>query len=148
MKRATLLLLATLACTNSDDTVTDATDQRALPHDVHSYAQPDTARVTHVSLDLTPDFAAKKLRGTARLAVTRTGNADTVILDVRDLTIKSVRSPGGDSLRYTIGAAKEFLGAPLAVALPARDSAAAQADTIVIEYETAPIAAAVQWLSP
>ncbi|MEX1187388.1 MAG: M1 family metallopeptidase [Gemmatimonadaceae bacterium] len=149
MNRAALLAFAVLACSSTDDTVTDATKQRPLPHDPHSYAQPDSARVTHVSLDLTPDFTAKRLRGTARLAVVRTGNADSVILDMRDLTIKRVATAGGDSLGFSIGASKEFLGAPLAVALPARDtSAQARADTIVIEYETAPTAAAVQWLSP
>ncbi len=149
MNRAALLAFAVLACSSTDDAVTDATGQRQLPHDPHSYAQPDTARVTHVSLDLTPDFSANRLRGTARLAVVRAGNADSVILDIRDLTIKRVTTTGGDSLGFSIGAAKEFLGAPLAIALPTGDSAAqAQADTIVIEYETAPTAAAVQWLSP
>ncbi|MEO7647460.1 MAG: M1 family aminopeptidase/hydrolase, partial [Gemmatimonadaceae bacterium] len=129
--------------------MTDATDQRPLPHDVHSYGQPDSVRVTHVSLDLTPDFAAKRLRGTARLAITRAANADSVVLDVRDLTITRVTSSRGDTLGFKIGATKEFLGAPLAIALPARDtSAQSQADTIVIEYETAPTAAAVQWLTP
>ena len=149
MNRAALLFIAVLACSSTDDTVTDASGQRQLPHDPHSYAQPDTARVTHVSLELTPDFSARRLRGTARLAVVRTGDADSVILDIRDLTIKRVTTAGGDSLGFNIGAAKEFLGAPLAVALPPRDaSARAAADTIVIEYETAPTAAAVQWLSP
>ncbi len=149
MNRAALLAFAVLACSPTDDTVTDATDQRPLPHDVHSYGQPDSVRVTHVSLDLTPDFDAKKLRGTARLAIARTENADSIILDVRDLTIKRVTNSRGDTLSFKIGATKEFLGAPLAIALPARDtSAQSQADTIVIEYETAPTAAAVQWLTP
>jgi aminopeptidase N len=148
MNRAALLAFAVLACSSTDDTVTDASGQRELPHDPHSYAQPDTARVTHVSLDLSPDFAAKRLRGTARLAVTRTANADSVILDVRDLTIKRVTTTAGDSLGFSIGAVREFLGAPLAIALPRRDTSAQAADTIVIEYETAPTAAAVQWLSP
>ena len=149
MNRAALLVFAALACTTADDTVTQSTDQRALPRDPHSFGVPDSARVTHVSLDLTPDFTAKRLRGTARLAIARTGNADSVVLDIRDLTIKSVRTTGGDTLGFSIGAAKEFLGTPLAIALPARDSAAqAQPDTVVIEYETAPTAAAVQWLSP
>jgi leukotriene-A4 hydrolase len=148
MNRAALLVFAVLACSPTDDTVTDATSQRRLPHDPHSYAQPDSARVTHVSLDLTPDFTAKRLRGTARLAVARTGSADSVILDMRDLTIKRVTTSGGDSLGFSIGAPREFLGAPLAVALPPRDTSSQGADTIVIEYETAPTAAAVQWLSP
>lgn len=149
MNRAALLFLAVLACSSADDTVTGDSGERQLPHDPHSYAQPDTARVTHVSLDLTPDFTAKRLRGTARLAIARSGDADSVILDIRDLTIKRVTTAGGDSLRFSIGAPREFLGAALAVALPRRDtSARAAADTIVIEYETAPTAAAVQWLSP
>jgi leukotriene-A4 hydrolase len=41
-----------------------------------------------------------------------------------------------------VGASEEFVGAPLAIALPARG------DTIVIEYETSPDAAAVEWLAP
>ncbi|CAN5698440.1 M1 family metallopeptidase [soil metagenome] len=149
MKRAVFLLIAALACTSDDDTVTDSTEERRLPRDVHSYGEPDSARVTHVSLDLTPDFPAKRLRGTARLAIARTGTADSVLLDVRDLTIKRITNTAGGALAFNIGATKEFLGAPLAVALPARDtSARAQTDTIVIEYETAPTAAAGQWLEP
>ena len=37
--------------------------------DIHSYAQPAIARVTHVDLDLTADFAAHTLAGTAALDV-------------------------------------------------------------------------------
>ena len=38
--------------------------------DVHSYARPEIARVKHVSLDLTTDFAASTLSGTATLDIT------------------------------------------------------------------------------
>ena len=149
MNRLALLAFAALACAPADDTVPDQSDQRPLPRDVHSYAQPDSARVTHVTLDLTPDFAAKRLRGTARLTISRTGSSDTLKLDVRDLTIKRITTASGDSLGFSIGAAKEFLGSPLAISMPARDtSATTAADTIVIEYETSPTAAAVQWLNP
>ena len=148
MNRVALVAFAALACSPTDDTVTDTGNQRTLPRDVHSYAQPDSARVTHVSLDLTPDFAAKRLRGTAHLTIARAASADSVVLDVRDLTITSITSSRGDTLGFKIGAAREFLGSPLAIALPARDSTQAQSDTIVIAYETAPTAAAVQWLEP
>ncbi len=148
MNRVALVAFAALACSPTDDTVTDTGNQRTLPRDVHSYAQPDSARVTHVSLDLTPDFAAKRLRGTARLTIARAASADSVVLDVRDLTITSITSSRGDTLGFKIGAAREFLGSRLAIALPARDSTQAQSDTIVIAYETAPTAAAVQWLAP
>src|SRR5688500_6779474 len=102
MNRAILFLLVALACSPADDAVTTASDQRRLPRDVHSYAHPDSARVTHVSLELTPDFAAKRLRGTARLTIARDAAADSVILDVRDLTIKSVTSARGDSLDFNV----------------------------------------------
>ncbi|MDQ3243029.1 MAG: M1 family metallopeptidase [Gemmatimonadota bacterium] len=114
----------------------------ALAKDVHSYAQPDEARVTHVSLDLTPDFASRKIVATARLTISRSAAADSVVLDVRDLAIKRVTDASGAALGFNVGAVKEFLGAPLTIALPARG------DTIVIDYETSPAAAAVQWLAP
>jgi aminopeptidase N len=113
----------------------------ALPHDIHSYAQPVKARVTNVSLDLTPDFAAKQIAGVARLAIQKAAGADSVILDIRNIRIERVTDAKGDSLRYNIGAAQDFLGSPLAIALPAAG------DTVVITYRTSPNAAAVQWLS-
>lgn len=113
-----------------------------LPHDPHSYARPDQARVTSVSLDLTPDFATHRLSGTARLAIERASSADSIILDVRNLNIKRITDARGAALGYSIGAEQEFIGSPLAVALPANG------DSIVIEYETSPDAAAVQWLAP
>ena len=139
-----LLLAATaavLGCTEADTTAGNAA-LPALPPDPHSFARPEKARVTHVSLDLTPDFATKRLSGTAKLAVTRAEGADTVVLDVRDLQIKRVRDSKGATLQYNLGAPKEFVGAPLSIAL------AAGTDTVVIEYATSPAAAAVQWLEP
>lgn len=133
---------AVFACTPTEQASTAKdSDLPALPHDEHSYAQPEKARVTNVSLDLTPDFAAKRINGIARLAIQKTGNADSVILDIRDIDIKRVTSASGDTLGYRIGASKEVLGAPLAIALPPTG------DTVVIEYQTSPTAAAVQWLS-
>ncbi len=46
---------------------TPATALTPLAQDVHSYARPNQARVTHVDLDLRADFAAKQLAGTAAL---------------------------------------------------------------------------------
>ena len=129
------------ACTQNQEQATDDAKLPPLPHDVHSYAQPEKARVTHVSLDLVPDFATKRITGTARLAVQKAADADSIVLDIRDLDITSVRSSMGDSLGYNIGPAKEFLGSPLSIALPPNS------DTVVVAYRTSPDAAAVQWLS-
>jgi len=113
-----------------------------VPSDPHSYAQPSEARVTHVALDLTADFETKTLAGVAKLAVERTPGADSVVLDVRDLSIGGVTDARGNALGYVIGDSAPFLGAPLSVALPE------DGDTIVIAYHTSPDAAAVQWLAP
>ncbi len=133
-------LIAAVAC--NEKYPPSATQAWLLPRDIHSFAQPEKARVTNISLDLTPDFASHQLRGTARLAIERGQNPDSIVLDTRDLTIKSVKDASGGALGFKVGAADKLLGAPLAVALPQ------QGDTIVIEYETSPGAAAVQWLAP
>lgn len=134
--------LALMACTQADRAAVEDSQLPPLPHDQHSYAQPEKARVTNVSLDLTPDFATKRIAGIARLTIHRAERVDSIILDVRDLDIKRVTDARGTALGFNVGASKEFLGAPLAIALPA------SGDTIVVEYETSPDAAAVQWLAP
>jgi leukotriene-A4 hydrolase len=114
----------------------------ALPADPHSFAHPAEARVTNVSLDLTPDFTTRRMTGTARLAIQRAPSADSIILDVRDLTINRITDARGNPLGYAIGAAQKTTGSPLAIALRPGT------DTIVIAYQTSPDAAAVQWLLP
>ena len=134
------ILLAGVACASPSER--SAADTVALPRDIHSYARPDEARVTHLALDLVPDFTAKRIGGTARIAIDREPGADSIILDVRDLAIKHVADAGGNSLGFNVGLTREFVGAPLAIALPA------QGDTIVVQFEAQPNAAAVQWLEP
>jgi leukotriene-A4 hydrolase len=136
-----LVLTFVTACAQATDK--DKETQRwQLPHDVHSFARPEKARVTNVSLDLTPDFSTHRVRGTARLAVERGQSPDSIVLDTRALTIKGIKDSRGNPLGYKLGGTQQLLGAPLAIALPS------QGDTIVIEYETSPEAAAVQWLVP
>ena len=135
------LVVAIAACSQADVPADDAT-LPPLPRDVHSHAQPEKAKVTHVSLDLTPDFDTRRISGTARLAITRAAGADSVILDVRNLEIRSVTDSRGTALGFAVGTANEALGAPLSIALPSGS------DTVVIAYATSPDAAAVQWLAP
>jgi aminopeptidase N len=126
---------------------------QALPdpnrRDLHSFANPRQIRVTRVELDLTADFNAKQLHGSATLDVERaTGVASKVplILDTRDLTIESVDSSGRDGgwtkTRHTLGARDGVLGRPLSITLPAGTN------RVRIAYRTAPTAGALQWLNP
>lgn len=124
------------------DGAAPVSERLVLPEDVHSYARPAEARVTDVALDLTADFAAKQLHGTAMLTLDRAPDADEVVLDTRDLAIEQVTTPDGTPLTFTLGAADLHLGQPLTVSLPE------SGDRIVVHYRTSPEAAAVQWLSP
>ena len=137
-----LLGLAACAAPSSQPVGQQSVVAYPLLRDVHSFARPAEARVTHVTLDLTPDFATHRMSGTARLAIQRAPSADSIILDVRDLTINRVTDGQGNPLGYAVGAAQKFTGSPLAIALRSAT------DAIVIEYQTSPDAAAVQWLSP
>ncbi len=114
----------------------------ALPEDVHSYARPEEARVTHVALDLEADFERKTLAGTAALTVAAAPGATHVVLDTRGLAIERVTDSAGGPLAFELGAADPVLGQPLTVALPA------SGERVAVHYRTAPDAAAIQWLTP
>src|SRR5690606_19514112 len=72
--------------------------------DVWTRAQPQIARVTHVDVDLTADFASKTMRGTATLDILAARGAREIILDIDDLDIASITDAKGRKLPYTVGA--------------------------------------------
>ena len=109
--------------------------------DVHSYAKPLEARVTHLALDLAVDFDAKRIGGTATLDIEAKPDATTIILDDKGLEIEKITTAKGAPLQYKVGAVYEILGAPLEIAI-------GDARRIVITYKSAPNAGALQWLTP
>ena len=117
--------------------MTTSTQER----DIHSYARPDEVRVTHVALDLTADFDARVLSGTATLKLQRKGSAAQVVLDTKGLDIQRITS-GDDELKFVLGTEEKILGRALTVDLPAG------ATEITVTYRTNPDAAALQWLQP
>jgi len=114
--------------------------------DVHSHARPEIARVNHVALDLTTDFATGSLSGTAALDISAAPGAEEIILDVRNLDIQDVRDASGAPLQFQIGADDPTLGQPLTIRFPA--FAPDEKRRIVVRYATRPDAAALQWLTP
>ena len=70
--------------------------------DIHSFARPADARVTHVALDLRANFADKRLSGTATLTIERRPGATNLVLDTRDLDIVGVADRAGASLPHTL----------------------------------------------
>jgi leukotriene-A4 hydrolase len=141
-KRSWLAVGAALAVGCSESAKQAAPAAPTVVEDAHSYARPAEARVKHVSLRLVTEFDARRIGGTAKLAIERRAGADSIILDTKDLAIRRVGAANGDTLPYRLGARDSILGSPLFIKLPPTG------DTIVIEYETSPEAAAVQWLAP
>ncbi len=110
--------------------------------DVHSFARPTEARVTHVALDLAADFKTHRLAGTAALTIHANPSAREIVLDTRDLTIESVTDSAGRSLTHDLAPADPILGRALRVTLPE------DRRRIVVRYTTNPTSAALQWLTP
>lgn len=109
--------------------------------DVHSFAEPAVARVTHVALDLDADFQAHRLRGTATLDLQTAPDARQVVLDTNGLTIEKVTNGDGKLLLWNLGKGEPIHGAPLTVTLDG-------AKRITITYATSPDARALQWMAP
>ena len=143
---ALLLTCAVVAC-DSGPSAPDGPADDPARRDLHSYANSDEIRVTHVELDLDVRFDERRLRGSAMLSFERLQeDADALVLDTRDLTITAVESwsptGGFDAATYSLAAADPVLGAPLTIVLPP------QATRARVTYETSPGASGLQWLTP
>ena len=127
-----------------------------LATDIHSFSRPDEARVKRLELELTVDFAAQRLSGSARLQVAVAPGATRLVLDTRDLVIAAVRAE--QSLKFTLAAAQGDFGSAMTIELPSAGSgggsgasgaaAVARELWIEVDYATSPGAAALQWLAP
>ncbi|MEO1525456.1 MAG: M1 family metallopeptidase [Planctomycetota bacterium] len=111
----------------------------------HSFARPSEAVVKHLHLDLVVDFETKTLSGAALLTISRSADANRLVLDIQGLKVSAVTC-NSVPLAWKLGESKPQLGRPLEIELPAGN-----VDTthdIKVEYQTRPSAAALQWLSP
>ena len=110
--------------------------------DIHSFARPEIARVTHVALDVGADFQTRRIEGTATLDIQARPGAKEIILDSKGLEIGAVSDGRGQPLNWKLGAADPILGQPLIIEI------GPDTEQIRIGYKSAPDAAALQWLSP
>lgn len=139
---AAALAVASCAPTGTAETTTAAAPAAvAYADDIHSYAEPEVARVSHVDLDLKADFDAKRLSGKATLDIVTAPGADRLLLDTKGLEVSAVHDGAGRPLEWSLGTADPILGAPLSIAL-------GDAKRVVISYRTGPEAPALQWLTP
>ena len=117
-------------------------DKTEVIVDNHTFAQPDTARVSHLYLELEVNFTDKKLTGKATYKIVKGPGADKIILDTRDLEIIEIWLDQTKQGIYNFGPEKPYLGQPLEIQL------LPETDEITIVYKTSETAAALQWLDP
>ncbi len=143
-----LSLLLMVACGDGGAPVADYDPAK----DYFSFANIDAFISEHLELDLTVDFEARSLHGTATLHLRRLQpGVARVVLDTRDLAIGSVEyeTANGDftAAVHRFGESGEYEGTPLIVELP---EAVLDDETPVlrIAYATSPASTALQWLPP
>lgn len=151
MRNSLLLLLAALwimgcgetAETTASDNGSDAKKEQIaamkLATDFHSYAQPNEAKVTHLSWNANVNFETKVIEGTARYDIEVAEDAERILFDIRNLDIQNVKVDGQD-VEFEIGPEKEFLGQPLSIPV------SGSAKEVSIEYASSPDAGALLWV--
>ena len=119
-------------------------------HDYFSFANTDEFVTEHLTLNLTVDFEAEVLHGSATLRMRHVGSDSAdIILDSRDLTIEAASFvlASGEELQteYRFGETDSVTGTPLFVNVPAnlRD---ARELSLRLDYRTSPKSTALQWL--
>lgn len=134
-----LLLISLIACNTS----TKPTQIAHYPADPHSYSRPSEALVKHLDLDISVDFEAHTLAGTATLTIENHG-AKQLYLDTKMLTISEVGISDGKNkqpTKFSFSENDSIMGKALIVDIENNTN------TVAIKYKTAPEAEGLQWLN-
>lgn len=137
------ILLALLAWPGGAFAGDRSGDSAAGAADIHSFARPAEAVVTHLDLDIEVDFLKKQIAGKARWRIRNHAGAARLYLDTRDLAIE--RATLGEEEKETgffPGNSVKFLGQPLEIEIHP------ETEVVTVYYHTRPGAAALQWLEP
>src|SRR5262245_5280360 len=113
-----------------------------IAKDIHSHAEPERVRVTHVGLDLELDFEERVVAGASELSFVRPDPAAPLVLDVQALEIEAVKGADGRSRRFSIGPPDGRLGSALRIDLEPGD------ERVRVLYRTTEDSEALQWLAP
>lgn len=134
------VVLLAVACNSGEPK--EASQEDVLSSDAHSYANFNEVRVEHMSLDLEVDFDRKVLDGSVRLDLNNISKGNTLILDVRKLSIKEIILDNGKKTNFELGDESKIFGSPLTIEiLPTTKN-------VTVHYTTSPEADALQWLDP
>ncbi|HEY0709014.1 MAG TPA: M1 family metallopeptidase [Polyangia bacterium] len=106
-----------------------------------SHAEPHRVVVRQVALDLTVDFAAKVVRGSAELSFDRPDPAAPLVVDTLALEIAAVTGSDGGPRTFALGKPDPVMGQSLTVTLAPTDR------KVTIRYQTTAKSEALQWLA-
>ncbi|WP_423146582.1 M1 family metallopeptidase [Rubrolithibacter danxiaensis] len=127
----------------SGNTAETVKSQNLVPHDAHSFAEPEKAVVKHLDLTLNVDFNNHLLTGKATWTIDNPTGSDEIIFDTRQLNIQKVTLDGEkEETMFALGDEIKFLGKPLSIQIKP------ETKKITICYTTEKDAAALQWLNP
>jgi len=132
-------LLALFSCQPKNST---ESNMKKSVKDPHSFADPSTAYVTHLSWNATVDFETKTLRATATWNIQSVKDAATILFDTKDLSIEKVWLNDSSDALYKLSASDPTMGQSLSIDLKPGTT------SVSIRYKTSPGAEAVQWLTP
>jgi len=113
-----------------------------VPDDVHSAAQPNRVRSTHLDLRLTLDFDQHVVRGEVTHHLARLDPEAPFSVDTDGLVVREVVDQDGRWLPQWLDGELPHIGRPLRIGLRSGTS------KVTIRYQTAPDAEAMQWLGP
>ena len=113
----------------------------SFTNDIHSFAKPNEAHVTHLTWKASVDFDKKIISAEATWAIDQS-EADSIVLDTKGLNIEKVLINNDQPSGYTLGSDVAILGQSLSIRITP------DTKTISIYYTTSPDAEALQWLAP
>ncbi|KAG0258255.1 Leukotriene A-4 hydrolase [Mortierella polycephala] len=119
-----------------------------MPYDPTSQSNLDEVKTNHIHLDLTVDFDAKTLAGSAELEVEAIADQVTkLILDTSYIVVRSVSTAVGEALSFNVEQRHEKYGSALVIHLPTA-LFMGEKTKIIVAYATTQDCTACQWLEP
>lgn len=138
-------LFSTASCGNKKtESEKDKTQQTmdTVVYDVHSNANINEVKTTHLNLDLTVNFDKKIISGVAQHTISA-HTVDSMVFDTRALKIEKVTLDQDEkSTTFHLGKSDSVLGAALTVKITPTTK------SVNIYYETTAGSEALDWLSP
>ena len=111
----TAIILLFFSCNDQKKNLNMQSENLSV-NDIHSFAQPTQAVITHLDWQAAIDFDHKKIEATATYRIKAAENVNKIILDSKGINIFSIKDgESGANLNYDIGQKKENLGKTITI---------------------------------